>query len=103
MTDRKPASEIITLPAIYDLSDALRFRAWAERANCRGMNPDLFFPVQGDVEGSRRARRVCYACEVRAECLDYATTGCVNLGIWGGMTEMERANERRQRRAQDAG
>lgn len=67
---------------------------WTELANCRGCDPALFFPGQG--ESTRDAKAVCAACEVRRECLDYALRSGEKFGIWGGKSERERRRIRRQ-------
>jgi WhiB family redox-sensing transcriptional regulator len=59
---------------------------WRDRALCLGMDPELWFPVTGP---SPRAKRVCVACPVRAECLAFALA-IGAAGIWGGLTEKER-------------
>lgn len=65
-------------------------------AACAGMGPSLFFPPRGDpAEG---AKAVCRACVVRQECLRYALENRERFGIWGGLSERERARIRRQRR-----
>ena len=45
-------------------------RRWQERANCLGVDPDLFFPERG--ASTKEAKSVCGGCEVRMECLEYA-------------------------------
>lgn len=72
-------------------------RDWMVHANCRGVDPDLFFPVIG--EELRPARRVCSECAVREECLEYALTVGERFGVWGGLSERERRKERRRRTA----
>jgi WhiB family redox-sensing transcriptional regulator len=63
-------------------------RPWAAYASCRSLDPDLFFPVS---EGSPdEALKVCRACPVREECLEWALDTRVPYGIWGGHTERER-------------
>ena len=74
-----------------DLTD----RRWQERANCLGVDPDLFFPERG--ASTREAKSVCRGCEVRAECLEYALAQGEKFGIWGGLSERERRRVRRQR------
>lgn len=44
---------------------------WAALAECRGLDPQLFFPTRGDMESMREAKAVCAACPVRAECLTH--------------------------------
>jgi WhiB family redox-sensing transcriptional regulator len=55
----------------------------------------LFFPERG--ASTRKAKAICNACEVKAECLDYAIVNGEKFGIWGGMSERERRRVRRQR------
>jgi WhiB family transcriptional regulator, redox-sensing transcriptional regulator len=70
-------------------------RRWQERANCLGVDPDLFFPERG--ASTKEAKSVCGGCEVRMECLEYALRHGEKFGIWGGMSERERRRIRRQR------
>ena len=70
-------------------------RRWQERANCLGVDPDLFFPERG--ASTREAKAVCGSCEVRPECLEYALDHAEKFGIWGGLSERERRRLRRQR------
>ena len=70
-------------------------RRWQERANCLGVDPDLFFPERG--ASTREAKGVCRGCEVRGECLEYALDHGEKFGIWGGLSERERRRVRRQR------
>jgi WhiB family redox-sensing transcriptional regulator len=70
-------------------------RAWQERANCLGVDPDLFFPERG--ASTREAKAVCWGCEVRGDCLEYALRHGEKFGIWGGLSERERRRVRRQR------
>ncbi len=61
--------------------------SWGERANCRTSSPDALF-VQGAAQ--HEAKRVCYGCPVRTECLAEALDGQIEFGVWGGLTERER-------------
>ena len=60
---------------------------WRDRALCAGMDPELWFPAAGQ---SPRAKRICAACPVRAECLAFALALGSVQGIWGGLTEAQR-------------
>ena len=72
------------------------------QAACRGVNPDLFFPVglRGGVavEQYDAARRVCAACPVAGPCLEYALLYSLNEGVWGGASPDDRRAIRRSRR-----
>jgi WhiB family redox-sensing transcriptional regulator len=70
-------------------------RSWQSRANCMGVDPELFFPERG--ASTREAKAVCRGCVVREECLEYAIANGEKFGIWGGMSERERRRVRRSR------
>lgn len=61
---------------------------WVDRANCSGLDPDLFFPEVG--ETSAVAKRVCATCVVRTNCLAYAIEHKIKQGIWGGQSPKDR-------------
>ncbi len=69
--------------------------AWQEKANCMGVDPDLFFPERG--ASTREAKEVCRGCVVQMDCLEYALANGEKFGIWGGMSERERRRIRRAR------
>ena len=60
---------------------------WGARAHCRSSNPDAMF-VQGAAQ--HEAKRVCFGCPVRTECLAAALDDQIEFGVWGGKTERER-------------
>ena len=62
--------------------------SWQERALCAQTDPEAFFPEKGG--STREAKKVCLACEVRVECLEYALAQDERFGIWGGLSERER-------------
>lgn len=61
---------------------------WQDYALCAQTDPESFFPEKGG--SSYEAKRVCLACEVRDECLEYALKHDERFGIWGGLSERER-------------
>jgi WhiB family redox-sensing transcriptional regulator len=64
---------------------------WQTHAACLGIDPDLFFPEQGEAGSTAtHAKQVCAGCEVRTECLDYAAANAEQYGIWGGLSPRER-------------
>jgi WhiB family redox-sensing transcriptional regulator len=71
--------------------------AWQDLANCRGANPDLFFPERG--ASTRTAKGICRECSVQTECLEFAIVSSEKFGIWGGLSERERRKIRRERAA----
>jgi WhiB family redox-sensing transcriptional regulator len=71
--------------------------AWTERARCTEIGGDMFFPEHG--ESPARAKRVCARCDVRPQCLEYALSNNERFGVWGGTSEYERRQMRRQLRS----
>ncbi|AGP31397.1 putative WhiB transcription regulator [Corynebacterium terpenotabidum Y-11] len=61
---------------------------WQEQALCAQTDPEAFFPEKGG--STREAKRICRACGVRDECLEYALAHDERFGIWGGLSERER-------------
>lgn len=81
------------------------FDDWRQRAACRDLDPELFFPVSEKGPGARqadRAKAVCARCPVRAACLEYALDNALDHGIFGGTTETERRTLRRARTVRPA-
>jgi WhiB family redox-sensing transcriptional regulator len=74
-------------------------KGWHRLANCRGVDPALFFPAKGDPTSS--AKQVCAGCVVREDCLAHAMAANEKYGIWGGLSTRERLQIRR-RRAREA-
>jgi len=75
---------------------------WQDQAACRGREVVLFFGPDGERQPERdirerKAKAVCNACPVRAECLTYAVSRPEKYGTWGGLNEEERSSERRRR------
>jgi len=62
--------------------------AWKRLALCAQTDPEAFFPEKGSSNAA--AKRVCMACEVRVECLEWALDQGEPHGVWGGMSERER-------------
>jgi WhiB family redox-sensing transcriptional regulator len=67
---------------------------WANAALCKESAPDELF-VRGAEQ--HKAKVVCGACPVRAECLAEALDNEIEWGVWGGLTERERRALLRQR------
>lgn len=69
---------------------------WRNRAACRGLDPDIFYPPSD--EDAWEAKAVCDTCPVRQACLEHALAAREREGVWGGATERERRRILRQRR-----
>ena len=74
---------------------------WRASAACAAADPDLFFPVSSggvSYQQERRAKAFCAICRVRPECLAFALETQQAHGVWGGLSERERARLTRRRR-----
>jgi len=85
----------MNLLLLRGLSESDRPPTWQDKANCMGVDPDLFFPERG--ASTREAKEVCRGCVVQEDCLEYAIANGEKFGIWGGMSERERRRVRRAR------
>ena len=75
--------------------------AWQAHANCRGADPDLFFPRRG--ASNRKAKAMCAACVVREQCLEFAISEGERFGLWGGLSERQRRKIRGERTRDEKG
>lgn len=66
---------------------------WMLEARCLDADPEAFFPEKGG--STREAKRICAACPVRDECLEFALANDERFGIWGGLSERERRRAKR--------
>lgn len=69
---------------------------WQHEGLCRVASPDMFFHPDGERGPSRRWRdaravALCQQCPVIVECREHALRVAEPYGVWGGMTEQERA------------
>ncbi|PZG55655.1 WhiB family transcriptional regulator [Spongiactinospora gelatinilytica] len=72
---------------------------WMGRAACRDTDPELFFPIGTTGPAAAQiddAKTICRSCPVAEPCRDHAHAIGTRDGIWGGLTETERANLRRR-------
>ena len=72
--------------------------SWRAHAACRGMDPDLFFPLHQATreQETAAAQAVCDTCPVQVQCLDHAVAHNERYGIWGKTTPRERRRLRAQ-------
>jgi WhiB family transcriptional regulator, redox-sensing transcriptional regulator len=75
--------------SIADTDDRLD---WQEQAACRDYDNILFF---GEDQGESELER--QACPVSEPCLEFAIETNQKYGIWGGLTDKERASLKRRR------
>jgi WhiB family redox-sensing transcriptional regulator len=80
---------------------------WQDEAACRGRDVVLFFGPDGERQPEReirerKAKAVCAACPVRAECLTYAVSRPEKYGTWGGLRGRALVRARRRMRRANA-
>lgn len=69
---------------------------WQMQGLCRGADSAMFFHPDGERGRARaqremRAKQMCRGCPVIVQCRSHALTVGEPYGIWGGLTESERA------------
>lgn len=84
-----------TITPVEVLVRAFERADWMSQRSCGNVPAEWFFPTRG--EDTTQAKAICAECSVRQECLDYAVRNGEKFGIWGGTSERERRNIRRQR------
>ncbi|OBJ73005.1 WhiB family transcriptional regulator [Mycobacterium sp. 1274756.6] len=82
---------------------------WQLHGACRGLDSSVFFHPDGERGTERllreqRAKAMCRSCPVLTECRAHALRVGEPYGIWGGLSESERAQmlrrvDRRRRTA----
>ena len=75
---------------------------WQEAAACRPYENTVFFGEDGESELERQAREseakaICRTCPVQEPCLEFAMETNQKYGIWGGLSDKERASLKRRR------
>lgn len=71
---------------------------WQEESACRGVEPEVFFPVSED--DAWQAKEICGVCTVKSQCLVFSLANRERYGVWGGVTEKERIDMQRRGVAQ---
>jgi WhiB family redox-sensing transcriptional regulator len=66
---------------------------WRSGAACRGLDPEMFFPLgRGPAAEAQEAvaKAVCARCAALVRCRTWALTMGERAGVWGGMSPDER-------------
>ena len=70
---------------------------WRSQANCRGVDPNLFFEEAMTNEDRAmaaktraQAKKFCEECLVKQECLRFAQENDIRYGIFGGLSYRNR-------------
>lgn len=69
---------------------------WQQQGQCRGADSAVFFHPEGErgharINRAERAKLLCHRCPVMMACREHALAVGEPYGIWGGMSETERA------------
>lgn len=72
---------------------------WMDKAACRGMSREIFFPKV--YQSQQPAKLVCIRCPVKTMCLEFALAHPSLKGIWGNTNERERVKIRRSRKRRE--
>ena len=79
--------------------------AWMTKANCRGLDTNIFFTERGDNKNLQAALAICNGdkhtlpCPVKDKCLEWAMSfEDDNWGVFGGVAASVRIKMRRQRK-----
>ena len=72
---------------------------WRGKAACSDADTNIFFSPEGinyaaTRNNNRRAQRICATCSVTQQCLDYAVRTRQFVGVWGGLTPVQRRQAR---------
>lgn len=76
----------------------MKYPAFTGVEPCAQVGTDLFF-TQDDSINYRdldKVKRLCASCEMQEPCLEYALHVSV-VGVWGGTTDVQRKQIRKQR------
>jgi WhiB family transcriptional regulator, redox-sensing transcriptional regulator len=72
---------------------------WRHHAACQDEDPELFFPIGNTgpaLVQIEEAKVVCQRCPVLESCLQWALESGQDAGVWGGLSEDERRELKRQ-------
>jgi len=72
---------------------------WSQDALCKGQGHKMFPKEHKDLSYISEARRLCRACPVRKDCLEYALEfpASDQHGVWAGLTPRQLAAEAQRR------
>jgi WhiB family redox-sensing transcriptional regulator len=71
---------------------------WRDQGLCRQADPEEFFAKS--TPAIQRAKRICRACPVRPQCVQFAVTNGERFGVWGGLSQTELRPLRNRHRQQ---
>lgn len=111
--DRKATKTSLTQRALHLRLNRLQSEVdadsdlwWHDFALCKGVPPEVFFPDREELgiepyeDAKAAAKSICAQCPVLGNCADWAIENLhlIKFGIFAGMTNRERLEERERRR-----
>lgn len=83
--------ELLSEWELVDTDDSFK-----ERAACKGMPYEMFFPESGANRVYKEAIAICKTCTVYKDCMRFAINNDIQFGVWGGLTPQQRIRSREQ-------
>jgi len=77
----------------------IKARGWLDKANCKNMDTNLFFPEAGHTL-LPFVKELCDSCPVQEDCLWYANETYSDMGVFAGMGARERQSWRVKNKVQ---
>lgn len=93
------STNIIGGLAPVGLGNSMNEHEWRDKAACKGMDAEEFFPARGTYSTQTLAMRACASCEVKEPCLEFALK-FNEPGVWGGTSSRQRRQIGKDRRAE---
>lgn len=94
-SEATPGDDLCRLCLLIDL--LVPVGPWVDDALCAQVGGDNWFASErGRSAEFQLARRLCFSCPVREECLEFAVNNNIREGVWGGLSPRQRAALRRR-------
>lgn len=90
----------MTSRALFDLMPD--YETWGGTPRCVDADPAMFFPQIGANDQAAAAKAICQTCPVIDPCREWALDQDERFGVWGGLSERERARMLGRRRTHRA-
>lgn len=87
---------------VHELSPIAEHWEWQNQGECRKHDSELFF-LEENLRGPDKQRKIiaakaiCSPCPVKDKCLQHALSTPEYYGVWGGLSEEERAEIMKRR------
>ena len=89
MRDLPARAEVLEMLTM--IVEARNERDWRHLAACKGMDPEMFFPIHAHRGSCNDAKAVCATCPVSKQCFEAGRTE--HTGMWGGTSVDQRRKQ----------